>query len=342
VAEVLEHCGGALEQSEFIPLDVELDPIAVLTSQTWRVARSLLTMRDQVNRLAPARRRASDGTIGDASHQNRSSDHNPWVPPPKGGVVTALDLTHDPQGGFDAHAYAEELRKSRDPRIKYVISNGRIFSSTVSPWQWRPYSGPNPHRTHIHISAVSSPQSRWDSTAPWPGLPTTPSRNWLQEGDRGESVRTLQAQLRTAGFDPGPVDGIFGPQTTIAVRRFQAAAGITVDGLAGPQTQVALKNWKSEAHVDYEVVVVWANDLDQGMALTLGAILGIAVLRVGHVKRARRAFLVGSAATASRAPYDEARILAGPNRGETALAVAQLIEDYYDAGRPRRLRALTF
>ena len=35
----------------------------------------------------------------------------------------------------------------------------------------------------------------------------------LRLGDYGDSVAQLQELLVNAGFDPGPVDGIFGPRT---------------------------------------------------------------------------------------------------------------------------------
>jgi peptidoglycan/xylan/chitin deacetylase (PgdA/CDA1 family) len=62
----------------------------------------------------------------------------------------------------------------------------------------------------------------------------------LRFGDRGQAVATLQQQLRAAGLDPGPVDGIFGPVTQAAVRRAQALLGLEVDGLAGPRTAAGL------------------------------------------------------------------------------------------------------
>lgn len=58
----------------------------------------------------------------------------------------------------------------------------------------------------------------------------------LRHGSSGEAVSTLQTQLRDAGFNPGPIDGQFGPKTQAAVRQFQSAQGITVDGIVGPQT----------------------------------------------------------------------------------------------------------
>jgi lysozyme family protein len=50
----------------------------------------------------------------------------------------------------------------------------------------------------------------------------------------GSSVAALQQALGI------PADGIYGPQTRKAVRRFQRANGLAVDGIAGPQTLAAL------------------------------------------------------------------------------------------------------
>jgi hypothetical protein len=128
----------------------------------WRPAESLVKLRTQVNAMAPGRSTSSDGTIGDTSHRARKSDHNPN----DAGVVTAMDITHDPAHGVDSGEIAEMLRLSRDRRIKYVISNRRIFSSAVSPWQWRPYSGSNAHTVHVHVSVMDDP-ALYDDTAPW-------------------------------------------------------------------------------------------------------------------------------------------------------------------------------
>jgi peptidoglycan hydrolase-like protein with peptidoglycan-binding domain len=50
----------------------------------------------------------------------------------------------------------------------------------------------------------------------------------------------LQVALRAHGYDTGPVDGIVGPRTVAAVRKFQRRAGIHADGLAGPRTRARL------------------------------------------------------------------------------------------------------
>jgi peptidoglycan hydrolase-like protein with peptidoglycan-binding domain len=64
-----------------------------------------------------------------------------------------------------------------------------------------------------------------------------PTVRW---GSQGPAVKTLQAQLKKLGFEPGPIDGIFGSDTDSAVRAFQRARGIQVDGIVGPQTWATL------------------------------------------------------------------------------------------------------
>lgn len=57
---------------------------------------------------------------------------------------------------------------------------------------------------------------------------------------RGDDVAELQALLAQIGFDPGRVDGIFGPSTAHAVEDFQHNCGLSVDGVCGPDTVRAL------------------------------------------------------------------------------------------------------
>ena len=68
----------------------------------------------------------------------------------------------------------------------------------------------------------------------WTGQP-------LKRGDRGTAVWDLQQQLKRAGFDPGPIDGVFGAKTEAAVKAAQKAYGLVVDGIAGPKTYQALQ-----------------------------------------------------------------------------------------------------
>ncbi|MGB1676325.1 MAG: peptidoglycan-binding domain-containing protein [Miltoncostaeaceae bacterium] len=52
--------------------------------------------------------------------------------------------------------------------------------------------------------------------------------------------KEVQEDLADLGFYDGPVNGVYGPRTTAAVKRFQARAGLPVDGIAGTQTMGAI------------------------------------------------------------------------------------------------------
>lgn len=99
------------------------------------------------------------------------------------------------------------------------------------PYQYQPYDLPPPPSF-----SYASPNDEGEtfSTA----IRTTDFV--LQLGDRGSEVRRLQEKLRREGFDPGSIDGIFGPQTQTAVRRFQRANELYPDGIAGQETLAAL------------------------------------------------------------------------------------------------------
>ena len=62
----------------------------------------------------------------------------------------------------------------------------------------------------------------------------------LQLGSSGPSVTALQQRLQQRGFDPGGINGQFGPATQAAVEAFQKSVGLSADGQAGPNTIAAL------------------------------------------------------------------------------------------------------
>jgi N-acetylmuramoyl-L-alanine amidase len=58
---------------------------------------------------------------------------------------------------------------------------------------------------------------------------------------RGDDVINLQDRLHELGYDAGPVDGVFGPETETGLRGFQRDYGLTSDGTCGPATLRALR-----------------------------------------------------------------------------------------------------
>lgn len=214
---------GLLEQ----PM-VAVEESAVLEAASWRLAKSLSTLLGEANAYAPHRSRRIDGTIGDAAHAARSSRHNPYK-----GVVTALDLTHDPAGGFDAHAIARKLTQHPHPNLYYIISN-RQAAYRKEGFVWRKYGGSHPHDKHIHVAVGWGPDSapfsalgQVDDTSAW-GLSDTPeivpgSRDLRLDDPmmRGSDVLYLQEKLEACWISPKGADGVYGPDTRDAMMLFQ-------------------------------------------------------------------------------------------------------------------------
>lgn len=219
----------------------------------WRVAKSLDQLLRQVNALYPNRDKSSDGSIGDAAHASRNSDHNPYIKDRDGvGVVRARDFTNDPIHGLLSEELAQKLIASRDDRIRYIISNRKIASGPAGPqsWSWRKYAGTNPHDHHCHVS-VREEQKFYDDVAPWrfdmQRAPleveqiVTPVRPVLRLKAVGNDVKILQALLVKKAKSKIMVDGEFGQATERAVTAFQQANNLVADGVVGPYTWKALE-----------------------------------------------------------------------------------------------------
>ena len=63
------------------------------------------------------------------------------------------------------------------------------------------------------------------------------------------TVKQIQCLLTYLGYDPGAIDGEYGPKTRAAVKAFQQAEGLEPDGIAGPQTAAKLREAVSQGRV---------------------------------------------------------------------------------------------
>ena len=84
----------------------------------------------------------------------------------------------------------------------------------------------------LDVDGIVGPQT-WGRLAP----------DTVKKGAKGTGVRLLQSILKNMAnppWDPGAVDGIFGPQTELAVVNFQTDITIKADGTVGPETWTAL------------------------------------------------------------------------------------------------------
>lgn len=124
----------------------------------WREADCLIELEHEVDAAHPVRLHTIDGTIGDAAHAGRRSDHNP----DSAGIVCAIDFTHDPVH-FDSYKFADwlanEIARGAEKRISGIGSwnvttqRERWFSRHNGVlWSWldQDLSGAS-HRGHVHV-----------------------------------------------------------------------------------------------------------------------------------------------------------------------------------------------
>ncbi|MHB8124882.1 MAG: C40 family peptidase [Desulfitobacteriaceae bacterium] len=62
----------------------------------------------------------------------------------------------------------------------------------------------------------------------------------MKLGSVGTEVKVLQSELLQLDFNPGQIDGIFGPNTKSAVQGFQSSVNLTSDGIVGQSTSQAI------------------------------------------------------------------------------------------------------
>ena len=221
----------------------------------WRLAGSLITLRQELDAAFEGRSKTMDGSIGDTAHAARFSDHNPN----SAGVVTAIDVTTKGQEQVGAALLKVLIG---DPRVKYVIWKGKIMSSTLRPWVWRKYTGSNGHYSHMHISV----RGNYDSTAAW-GVPSPAQEPYagprgtlgvfpLEDGDKSrhffgpESSDPYQHSGYWVSDRPRiaklqerlgiPQTGRYDTRTVEAVKWWQSRLALSVDGFAGPKTWAQL------------------------------------------------------------------------------------------------------
>src|SRR3954453_11607762 len=86
---------------------------------------------------------------------------------------------------------------------------------------------PNPAETAAH--SRTSPTHRGGTPMAEPVL---------KKGSNDPAVRDLQVALKALGYDPGPIDSVFGAKTETAVKKFQQTREIPVDGVVGRVTWI--------------------------------------------------------------------------------------------------------
>ena len=93
-------------------------------------------------------------------------------------------------------------------------------------------------KTKGHTVVVLTNGSKYDGEVEEPSVPL--GARILKNGSEGKDVEDLQRRLKAVGYDPGEIDGEYGPNTASAVKALQKDADILVDGEFGPDSYAAL------------------------------------------------------------------------------------------------------
>lgn len=86
------------------------------------------------------------------------------------------------------------------------------------------------------IAGPDTLEKLYSSSAKSSSTPASSVGETLEEGMKGDAVRSLQKRLKELGYLSGSVDGSFGSATKTAVIAFQRNNGLTADGKAGTAT----------------------------------------------------------------------------------------------------------
>ncbi len=164
------------------------------------------------------------------------------IPAPAGGVVVRgpadLDTLAEKNGIYLAHFTGglKRLLAADSPAlIEFAIPSlpGKRYLALLSHQ--------NDQFSFAPPLNGQSTMTRSDLEKLWSGRAYLPWRNFrniprLEPGMSGDGVTRLQELLSAAGVYRGELSGVYGRQTTAAVRAFQAAHGIAQTGRPGKQT----------------------------------------------------------------------------------------------------------
>ena len=130
--------------------------------------------------------------------------------------------------GFQSQHYAgtafdvgQTWNNEKRARLRYSAENSGLWSY-IEPFSISP--------TWVHFDRRQSPPACSSG-----GYPV------LRQGSLSVYVLIAQDDLNTLGYTTGGLDGIFGNQTRIAVRNYQASRGLAVDGIIGCNTWRSLQ-----------------------------------------------------------------------------------------------------
>jgi hypothetical protein len=186
---------------------------------------SLGTITDLLARAAAPtatfRLEARDGRTGEASLLTST----PWQRPQAGPswlVGAALGAGFVLVGAGAATLLLKQAASAPDHAREIVAAAARTSEPAATPTQTETVTAPATTSLPSAAGAVFGPA---DTDPALLGKP---------------AIASMQAALAQLGYDPGPIDGVFGPKTSAAIRAFQHAEELLVDGTLSTVTRTRL------------------------------------------------------------------------------------------------------
>jgi peptidoglycan hydrolase-like protein with peptidoglycan-binding domain len=159
------------------------------------------------------------------------------------------------------------------------------LSSRIAPWYVRAVMQEPPpgglvmiFRSLVLVAAVlgvvavlSGCGGDDDSTTTPTPTPTPTATESQPPTPTGPAVAVLQQVMTRLGYYDGAIDGVYGDETTAAVKEMQTELGVTADGIYGPETQAALKDRASAITAQIQTVLATYGYYDGEIDGTYGA-----------------------------------------------------------------------
>lgn len=193
----------------------------------------VVTLRGKVD-SEEAKNAAAETAKGIEGVKNVKNDLE-VVAPSERKMVEASDkeITGQVTERFSKDAHLKTVRVRTDAKV--VTLTGKVPSIAVSAYgseMARAVPGVRAVRNELSIAPTSRTSTSWsESTIGHSGEVTVSYR---------EHVKATQEVLKAKGHDPGPIDGIMGPQTASALGEFQKAQGLHVTRRLDAITQARL------------------------------------------------------------------------------------------------------
>lgn len=153
------------------------------------------------------------------------------ITPGTSSNITAQPKLYEIQAAYAPTAYVEVDFHDVPTVAKWLVSNTQAIAEAICKGVCNYYG--------VDFIPADSGQEPSPTPTPKPepaksiyGLPT------VRSGSRGDAAKIVQGALISQGYSCGSsgIDGVFGAESVSALKKYQAAVGITADGIVGPAT----------------------------------------------------------------------------------------------------------